>query len=47
MRIFIAGVFVSDFENVDNVSLRISLDAAEDQLQDPRPRGLETVLRTG
>jgi hypothetical protein len=42
-----AGVFVSDFENVDDVSLRVSLDAAEDQVQDPRPRGLETVLRTG
>jgi hypothetical protein len=41
------GIFVSDFENVDDVNLRIPLDAPENQLDDPRPRGLEAVLRMG
>ena len=40
-----AGVFVSDFENVDDVNLPIALETSENQSADPRPRGLETLLR--
>lgn len=39
------GVFVSGFENVDDVNLPIALAPSEDRFADPRPRGLETVLR--
>jgi hypothetical protein len=39
------GVFMSDFENVDDVNLPITLDGPENVPADPRPRGLETVLR--
>jgi hypothetical protein len=38
-------VFLSDFENVDDVNLGIALDASEDKLPDPRPLGLEAALR--
>ena len=41
----VEGLFVSDFENVDDVNLPMSLDGPETLLIDPRPRGLETLLR--
>ena len=36
------GVFVSDFENVDDINLPFALAPVETRLVDPRPRGLES-----
>jgi hypothetical protein len=39
------GVFVSDFENVDDINLPMPLSASGNRLADPRPRALEAALR--
>lgn len=39
------GVFISDFENVDDINLPFALAPIERRLIDPRPRELESVLR--